>query len=168
MQDWDRHAIEMLDRCPSEKCFLSHYPPAVGDPGYQIPVLCKSHFDVGAQMPSFEARNFDIAVRHRSLVSAFPFPPCGLLCFMSEVWHTQYEHYRACEAAHRYFPGRQGFHQGPARPYGLSSHELSEDTQSQLPLHLCSEMPCMLRLYPLMLSRSGSLWTAPLWGRASS
>lgn len=52
----------MLDRCPSEKCFLSHYPPAVGDPGYQIPVLCKSHFDVGAQMPSFEAKNFNIDV----------------------------------------------------------------------------------------------------------
>ncbi len=52
----------MLDRCPSDKCFLSHYPPATGDPGYQIPVLCKSHFDNGAQMPSFEARNFDIQV----------------------------------------------------------------------------------------------------------
>ena len=52
----------MLDRCPSDKCFLSHYPPAVGDPGYQVPVLCKSHFDVGAQMPSFEARNFNIDV----------------------------------------------------------------------------------------------------------
>lgn len=60
MQDWDEHAIAMLDRCPSDKCFLSHYPPATGDPGYQVPVLCKSHFDAGAQMPSFEARNFDI------------------------------------------------------------------------------------------------------------
>jgi len=69
MQDWDQHAIEMLDRCPSEKCFLSHYPPAVGDPGYQVPVLCKSHFDSGAQMPSFEARNFDIQVRHGVLSS---------------------------------------------------------------------------------------------------
>ena len=69
MQDWDQHAIEMLDRCPSDKCFLSHYPPATGDPGYQIPVLCKSHFDDGAQMPSFEARNFDIQVG----------PPLGVL-----------------------------------------------------------------------------------------
>ena len=62
----------MLDRCPSEKCFLSHYPPAIGDPGYQIPVLCKSHFDDGAQMPSFEARNFDIAVGFRNLSDAIP------------------------------------------------------------------------------------------------
>ena len=53
----------MLDRCPSAKCFLSHYPPATGDPGLQVPVLCMSHFDEGAQMPSFEARNFDLQVR---------------------------------------------------------------------------------------------------------
>ena len=63
MQDWDAHAIAMLDRCPSAKCFLSHYPPATGDPGLQVPVLCMSHFDEGAQMPSFEARNFDLQVR---------------------------------------------------------------------------------------------------------
>ena len=62
-QDWDEHAIAMLDRCPSDKCFLSHYPPATGDPGLQVPVLCMSHFDEGAQMPSFEARNFDLQVR---------------------------------------------------------------------------------------------------------
>ena len=61
-KDWDEHAIAMLDRCPSEKCFLSHYPPATGDPGLQVPVLCMSHFDEGAQMPSFEARNFDLQV----------------------------------------------------------------------------------------------------------
>ena len=79
MQDWDRHAIEMLDRCPSEKCFLSHYPPAVGDPGYQIPVLCKSHFDAGAQMPSFEARNFNIDVGTPYSSIHFPCPKCALL-----------------------------------------------------------------------------------------
>ena len=66
MQDWDEHAIAMLDRCPSAKCFLSHYPPATGDPGLQVPVLCMSHFDEGAQMPSFEARNFDLQVRPAS------------------------------------------------------------------------------------------------------
>ena len=63
VQDWDEHAVAMLDRCPSAKCFLSHYPPATGDPGLQVPVLCMSHFDEGAQMPSFEARNFDLQVR---------------------------------------------------------------------------------------------------------
>ena len=67
MQGWDEHAIAMLDRCPSAKCFLSHYPPATGDPGLQVPVLCMSHFDEGAQMPSFEARNFDLQVRQPAL-----------------------------------------------------------------------------------------------------
>ena len=56
---------------PSDKCFLSHYPPATGDPGLQIPVLCMSHFDEGAQMPSFEARNFDLQVRQPAPAS-FP------------------------------------------------------------------------------------------------
>ena len=54
----------MLDRCPSDKCFLSHYPPAHNDTGMdQIPILCRSHFDEGSQMPSFEAQSFDLKVR---------------------------------------------------------------------------------------------------------
>ncbi len=30
-QDWDNAIIAMLDRCPSDKCFISHYPPAHND-----------------------------------------------------------------------------------------------------------------------------------------
>lgn len=53
----------MLDRCPSEKCFISHYPPAHNDSNTAvIPVLCRSHFDEGSQMPSFEAQSFQMEV----------------------------------------------------------------------------------------------------------
>lgn len=63
LQDWDEAVIAMLDRCPSDKCFISHYPPAHNDTySQQVPVLCKSHFDEGAQMPSFEAMAFDFQV----------------------------------------------------------------------------------------------------------
>ena len=57
------HAIAMLDRCPSDKCFLSHYPPAHNDTNPLVPVLCRSHFDEGSQMPSFEAQTFDLQAR---------------------------------------------------------------------------------------------------------
>jgi hypothetical protein len=64
-QDWDNQVIAMLDRCPSDKCFISHYPPAHNDTySVQVPVLCKSHFDEGAQMPSFEAMSFDFQVHY--------------------------------------------------------------------------------------------------------
>jgi hypothetical protein len=64
VQDWDEHAIAMLDRCPSDKCFLSHYPPAHNDTSEgMVPVLCRSHFDEGSQMPSFEAQSFDLQAR---------------------------------------------------------------------------------------------------------
>ena len=64
MQDWDDHVIAMLDRCPSEKCFISHYPPAHNDTNLQmVPVMCRSHFDEGSQMPSFEAQSFQFEVR---------------------------------------------------------------------------------------------------------
>ncbi|EIE19504.1 hypothetical protein COCSUDRAFT_61172 [Coccomyxa subellipsoidea C-169] len=60
IQDWDNAIIAMLDRCPSDKCFISHYPPAHNDTdSVQVPILCKSHFDEGAKMPSFEAMSFD-------------------------------------------------------------------------------------------------------------
>ena len=54
----------MLDRCPSDKCFLSHYPPAHNDTSEgMVPILCRSHFDEGSQMPSFEAQSFDLQAR---------------------------------------------------------------------------------------------------------
>ncbi len=30
--------------------------------GVQVPILCKSHFDEGSKMPSFEAMSFDFKV----------------------------------------------------------------------------------------------------------
>lgn len=38
VQNWDNEVIAMLDRCPSDKCFISHYPPAHNDSGsVQVP-----------------------------------------------------------------------------------------------------------------------------------
>ena len=63
------HAIAMLDRCPSDKCFLSHYPPAHNDTSPLVPVLCRSHFDEGSQMPSFEAQTFDVQARQIPIIA---------------------------------------------------------------------------------------------------
>ncbi len=43
VQNWDDEVIAMLDRCPSDKCFISHYPPAHNDTGsVQVPDLTQA------------------------------------------------------------------------------------------------------------------------------
>ena len=41
---------------------LSHYPPVMDSSGSEVPLICKSHWDEGSQLPSFAPFAFEVEV----------------------------------------------------------------------------------------------------------
>eukprot|EP00891_Asterochloris_glomerata_P008282 jgi/Astpho2/8282/Aster-01364 len=56
---WDDQVVAMLNRCPSKKCIISHYPPVMHLHKSGVPIICKSHWDQQSGIISFSASNFD-------------------------------------------------------------------------------------------------------------
>ena len=80
-ESWDTKLTAMLQRCPSNRCVLSHYPAS--DPITEgVPVICRSHLDEGSQMPSFSAQNY--VVGHGQFLPT-PFSAAGFVFASGEV-----------------------------------------------------------------------------------